>query len=209
MRARKNRNKKMKTNLKNAAADADTYDATEIESMGTQLSQLYQNTNIVSPAENKTAKQFKEKVQDPIKLLENENIFSENELAEPSDDFSNLSLTRGFIDKTQTQEYIEIDQKFVQSLTDMEDRNRQITQLSGDIEQLYDIMTDLDTIVKEQGETLNLVENNTEIAYAKMEQAHAELIVADADQSSSSKLKYTLIGIPAIIIATMVAIIKS
>ena len=71
-------------------------------------------------------------------------------------------------------------------------REKQINSIYQDVLHISSMMTDLNTLVLDQGENIKLIEESTQHAKTESEKAHHELVKADELQSSYYKKIYYL-----------------
>jgi len=99
------------------------------------------------------------------------------------------------------QEINDIDDTNLQHLQHRQDK---IIKLNQDVTQLQELFVDLKQIVKQQDESLDIVDEYITITKETVQAVPIELIEAENIQSNSNRLKYYLIGIPTALIMAAV-----
>ena len=94
-----------------------------------------------------------------------------------------------------------------QNIEDLRERERAIRQLESDIVDVNTIFKDLATLVHEQGEMVDSIEQNVESSHIRVQEGTEQLRQAERYKTKSRKKKFILAVIGIVILAVIIGII--
>lgn len=102
-----------------------------------------------------------------------------------------------------------LDQETMQrmNLEEKKRRHAEIIQVEHDVTELSEMFKEMQSIVHEQGEKLDTIENNISVAHEQLDQAHDELVEAEDYQRKARRKKCLLILILVIVCAVIILIV--
>lgn len=124
-----------------------------------------------------------------------------------SQKLSNLCILQIDVEEGSGQNKTQLLLQEEQNIEDLRERERAIRQLESDIVDVNTIFKDLATLVHEQGEMVDSIEQNVESTHIRVHEGTEHLRQAEMYKTKSRKKKFILAIIGIIILAIIIGII--